>query len=116
MKPCESLIHKAFLFLCQQIESKNSRDGRYFVRHEDYVERLLSHILNDAKRVLKGHQSLGLREKYYLFCAFFMLLFHFIITDIPSFVNFVYLCLRLNNHLFISGCLALYNNIRMIKF
>ena len=92
------------------------RDGRYFVRHEDYVERLLSHILNDAKRVLKGHQNLGLREKYYLICAFFMLLFHFIITDIPSFVNFVYLCLRLNNHLFISGCLALYNNIRMIKF
>lgn len=86
------------------------------MRHEDYVERLPSHILGDARRVLKGLQNLGLREDYYLFCVFFMLLFHFIIIDIPSFVNFVYLCLRLNNHLFISGCLALYNNIRMIKF
>lgn len=34
------------------------------MRHEDYVERLLSHILNDAKRVLKGLQNLGLREDY----------------------------------------------------
>ena len=38
--------------------------SRYLVRHEDYVERLLSHILNDAKRVLKGLQNLGLREDY----------------------------------------------------
>lgn len=34
------------------------------MRHEDYVERLFSHILNDAKRVLEGHQNLGLREDY----------------------------------------------------
>lgn len=34
------------------------------MRHEDYVECLLSHILNDAKRVLKGLQNLGLREDY----------------------------------------------------
>ena len=64
MKSCELLIHKTFLFLCQQIGSKNSWNGRYLVRHEDYVERLLSHILNDAKRVLKGLQNLGLREDY----------------------------------------------------
>ena len=40
------------------------------MRHEDYVERLPSHILGDARRVLKGLQNLGLREDYYLFCVF----------------------------------------------